>query len=52
MFKLNIFRFCTSIVTQQQNGQIIHGRNFDYDEPEYLKKLTFKAQFVRNGTVN
>ena len=40
-----------SIVTQQANGQIIHGRNFDYDFPSFLSKLTYKAQYVRNGAV-
>ena len=44
-------RFCTSIVTSQANGQIIHGRNLDYDFPEYLQNLAYMAKYYRNGTV-
>ena len=44
-------RFCTSIVASQANGQIIHGRNLDYDFPEFLQNLTYMAKYYRNGTV-
>ena len=46
--KLN-FRFCTSIVAQQKNGQIIHGRNFDYDFSSDLQNVTFIAEYYRDG---
>ena len=40
------------IVAQEANGQIIHGRNLDYDFPEYLQNLTYIAEFYRNGSVS
>jgi len=53
LFKpVSTFRYCTSIVAQREDGQIIHGRNFDYDFPGYLQNLTYIAQFYRNGSVN
>ena len=45
------FRFCTSIVTTQADGKIIHGRNLDYNFPDYLRNLTVRAEFYRNNTV-
>nr|6DY3_B Chain B, N-acylethanolamine-hydrolyzing acid amidase beta-subunit [Caenorhabditis elegans]6DY3_D Chain D, N-acylethanolamine-hydrolyzing acid amidase beta-subunit [Caenorhabditis elegans]6DY3_F Chain F, N-acylethanolamine-hydrolyzing acid amidase beta-subunit [Caenorhabditis elegans]6DY3_H Chain H, N-acylethanolamine-hydrolyzing acid amidase beta-subunit [Caenorhabditis elegans] len=42
---------CTSIVAQNSAGQIIHGRNLDYDMTELLKNITIHVDFVRNGTI-
>ncbi len=44
-------RFCTGILASKSNGQIIHGRNLDYDYAPYLANVTYIAKFVRNGTV-
>jgi len=44
-------KMCTSILSRNEDGQIIHGRNLDYDFPELLQKLVYKAQFYRNGTL-
>lgn len=43
--------FCTGIIATQSNGQIIHGRNLDYDYSPYLQNATVKAKFIRNGTL-
>ncbi|CAF0877283.1 unnamed protein product [Brachionus calyciflorus] len=47
----DITAFCTGIVATQENGQIIHGRNLDYDFPNYLKNLTYIAEFYQNGSL-
>lgn len=47
----DVTAFCTSIVVTQQNGQIIHGRNLDYNFPSYLQDLAYLAEFRQNGTV-
>ena len=43
--------FCTSIVAEQKNGQIIHGRNLDYDYSPELQNVTFLADYYRNGSL-
>lgn len=39
------------ILSLMNNGQIIHGRNLDYDFPKLLMDLVYTAQFYRNGSV-
>ena len=39
---------CTSIVAQNADGTLWHGRNLDYDIPD-LQSVTINVQFVRNG---
>ncbi|XP_039206252.1 N-acylethanolamine-hydrolyzing acid amidase [Crotalus tigris] len=43
--------FCTSIVAQDKQGNIYHGRNMDYDFGEYLRKITIDVDFIENGQV-
>ena len=43
--------FCTGIIAQKADGQIIHGRNLDYNFAEYLQNLTYIAQFQRNNSL-
>jgi penicillin V acylase-like amidase (Ntn superfamily) len=43
------YRFCTSIVAQQKDGQIIHGRNLDYEFSPELQNLTYIAEYYRDG---
>ena len=38
--------WCTSIVAQTANGTIIHARNLDFDNPDNMRRLTFRAKFV------
>nr|CAB3264182.1 N-acylethanolamine-hydrolyzing acid amidase-like [Phallusia mammillata] len=40
---------CTSIVTADKSGKIYHGRNLDYEDPEFLKNLTIQVDFHQNG---
>lgn len=47
---LCIPRFCTSIVAQDTNGHVYHGRNLDYPFP-ILRNLTVNLVFLKNGEV-
>ena len=40
--------FCTSIVAQDSNGNIWHGRNLDYGFP-ILRNLTYIVNYTMNG---
>lgn len=42
---------CTGIVSQSASGEIIHGRNLDYDFADALKNSTLVVDFARNGSV-
>ena len=50
---LNIFydltAFCTSIVAQDKNGHIYHGRNLDYGFTKTLRNITFISNFQSKG---
>ena len=43
--------FCTSIVAQQTDGSIIHGRNLDFSGASILRAMTATVDFTSNGTV-
>lgn len=45
-----VLRFCTSIVAQDKNGTVYHGRNLDYPHP-MLRNMTLNAVFLRKGKV-
>ena len=47
----SVYRACTSIVTSDQDGKIIQGRNLDYNAPEFLKNLTMQVDFHKDGKV-
>jgi len=42
---------CTSIVTTDQSGRIIQGRNLDFDFANYLRHVTIQVDFQRGGKV-
>ena len=46
-----IFALCTSIVTQNSTGHIIHGRNLDYPFKEHLGNLSIKVEYLKKGKV-
>ncbi|XP_029454351.1 N-acylethanolamine-hydrolyzing acid amidase isoform X2 [Rhinatrema bivittatum] len=46
-----ITAFCTSIIAQNRNGIIYHGRNLDYEFKDTLANLTIDVQFLKNGQV-
>jgi hypothetical protein len=48
-FEYELFAYCTSIVAHDRNGEIVHGRNMDYPLFEYMKDLTYTADFYVNG---
>jgi len=50
-FIYEILASCTSIVTVDQNGNVIHGRNLDYPFQPYLANLTVHYQFYKNGSM-
>ncbi|KAG8134293.1 putative N-acylethanolamine-hydrolyzing acid amidase protein [Naja naja] len=43
--------FCTSIVAQDKQGNIYHGRNLDYAFGEYLRNVTIEVDFIKNGQI-
>uniref|UniRef100_A0A8D3AX30 N-acylethanolamine-hydrolyzing acid amidase n=1 Tax=Scophthalmus maximus TaxID=52904 RepID=A0A8D3AX30_SCOMX len=49
-FAYEISAFCTSIVAQDKNGSVYHGRNLDYPHP-VLRNLTVNVVFLKNGEV-
>jgi N-acylethanolamine-hydrolysing acid amidase len=42
---------CTSILTAQKDGRILHGRNLDYGMTDLLKDATILVDFVKGGKV-
>ncbi|XP_047204371.1 N-acylethanolamine-hydrolyzing acid amidase-like [Girardinichthys multiradiatus] len=49
-FAYEFTAYCTSIVAQDQKGNIYHGRNFDYPHL-VLNNLTMNVVFYKNGKV-
>ncbi|XP_029006681.1 N-acylethanolamine-hydrolyzing acid amidase-like isoform X2 [Betta splendens] len=49
-FAYEISAFCTSIVAQDTNGHVYHGRNLDYPHP-VLRNLTINVVFLKKGKV-
>ncbi|XP_037640382.1 N-acylethanolamine-hydrolyzing acid amidase-like [Sebastes umbrosus] len=47
-FAYEISAFCTSIVAQDKNGNVFHGRNLDYPHP-ILRNMTMNVIFYKNG---
>ncbi len=43
--------FCTSIVARMENGTIIHARNLDFDFPDMMQHLVYKAYIKKNGFI-
>ena len=43
------FSFCTSIISQDQNGQVWHSRNLDYSFTDILKNITVAVDFQKGG---
>jgi len=41
--------YCTSIIAKQSDGQIIHARNLDFGNTDAMRKISYRARFVRNG---
>ncbi|XP_044537526.1 N-acylethanolamine-hydrolyzing acid amidase-like [Gracilinanus agilis] len=42
---------CTSILVQDANGHIYHGRNLDFVSGEGLRNITVDVQFTKNGQI-
>lgn len=47
----SVCRFCTSIVAQDDKGNIYHGRNLDYAFVDILSKITLDVRFIKGGQV-
>ena len=45
------YRFCTSIVSQDSNGQIWHSRNLDYPFTGMLQNITIAVDLQKGGKV-
>lgn len=50
-FIYEILASCTSIITVDKDGYLIHGRNLDYPFQPYLGNLTVRFEFYRNGSL-
>lgn len=50
-FIYEILAACTSIVSVDKHGNIIHGRNLDYPFQPYLANLTVHLQFYKNNSL-
>eukprot|EP01017_Pseudomicrothorax_dubius_P026695 TRINITY_DN3000_c0_g3_i1.p1 TRINITY_DN3000_c0_g3~~TRINITY_DN3000_c0_g3_i1.p1 ORF type:complete len:349 (-),score=51.42 TRINITY_DN3000_c0_g3_i1:90-1136(-) len=48
-FLYELSTFCTSIVAQDEQGNIIHGRNLDYFYQPIIANLTAHVDFYKNG---
>ncbi|KAM9330517.1 N-acylethanolamine-hydrolyzing acid amidase-like [Gastrophryne carolinensis] len=42
---------CTSIIAEDNEGYIHHGRNMDMMYPNVLRKITLDVNFIRNGQI-
>ncbi|XP_029948514.1 N-acylethanolamine-hydrolyzing acid amidase-like [Salarias fasciatus] len=49
-FAYEVTAFCTSIVAQDKNGHLFHGRNLDYPH-SVLRNLTINISFLKKGEV-
>jgi hypothetical protein len=43
--------YCTSLIAQSSNGQIIHGRNLDFEPTPLLTQMFFDADVFKNGSL-
>lgn len=43
----DVTAFCTSIVSQDANGQIWHSRNLDYSFVDMLRNITIRVDFIK-----
>lgn len=43
--------WCTSIVARMENGTIIHARNLDFDFPNIMTGLVYRAMIKKNGKI-
>jgi len=43
-------RMCTSIVAEDKQGNMYHGRNLDYSGPAMMREMTIQIDFIKNGT--
>ncbi|XP_053311685.1 N-acylethanolamine-hydrolyzing acid amidase [Spea bombifrons] len=43
--------FCTSIIAQDEKGNVYHGRNLDYNFADILRNLTVELNFISNGQI-
>lgn len=45
----DVTAFCTSIVAQDKDGSVFHGRNLDYSFTDTLRDITFISNFQSKG---
>ena len=48
-FIYELFAHCTSVISIDHNGEIIHARNMDYPIFDSMRDDTYEADFYRNG---
>ncbi|XP_054640530.1 N-acylethanolamine-hydrolyzing acid amidase-like isoform X1 [Dunckerocampus dactyliophorus] len=50
-FAYEVSAYCTSIVAQDTDGNLFHGRNLDYPHSPILRNLTINVDFLKDGKV-
>jgi N-acylethanolamine-hydrolysing acid amidase len=45
----DITAYCTSIVAEDEKGNIFHARNLDYDNAAVFRNMSVHVDFLRNG---
>jgi hypothetical protein len=43
--------FCTSVIARMENGTVLHARNLDFDFPDRMVKLVYKALIKKGGVI-
>ncbi|CAH2301494.1 N-acylethanolamine-hydrolyzing acid amidase isoform X1 [Pelobates cultripes] len=43
--------YCTSIIAQDEKGNLYHGRNLDYNFADILRNLTVDLNFIKGGQI-
>jgi hypothetical protein len=45
----DVYCACTSIVAQQTDGTVLHGRNLDFAFADDSREIVYKGEFYKNG---
>jgi hypothetical protein len=49
MYEFSTFAACTGFLVRGENGQIMHGRNLDFEMWELLSKLLVNVEYYKDG---
>ena len=49
LYEISTIKACSGILIRDSQGNILHGRNLDFDYTHILSKLSGNAEFYKNG---